>query len=390
MKLKVGVLFGGSSVEHEVSIISAAQAMAALDREKYDVVPIYLSKNNLLFCDPKLLEIETFRDMDKLEKSLDQMALVKSGPKFFLTPIKKSFFAKPVEVDLIIPVVHGTHCEDGTVQGLFESVGIPYAGCDVIAAAVGQDKVVMKHILQNSGIPIVEWFWFYRYDFELNTSDYLIRSKALGYPVVVKPANLGSSVGITVAQNEEEFIVAVQEASRYDVKIVVEKGITNLREINASVLGFDQDLRVSVLEEVRKSDAILSYENKYIGSAKGSSKGMASASRIVPAPLSETQTQHIQELAIATFKALGSSGVARIDFMLDGQTDRIYVNEINTIPGSLAFYLWEATGLDFSALMDQLVKQAIDRQRMREKMIFSYETNLLANYKKGTKGAKAR
>lgn len=390
MKLKVGVFFGGSSVEHEVSIISAAQAMAALDREKYDVVPIYLSKNNLLFCDPKLLEIETFRDMDKLEKSLDQMALVKSGPKFFLTPIKKSLFAKPVEVDLIIPVVHGTHCEDGTVQGLFESVGIPYAGCDVIAAAVGQDKVVMKHILQNSGIPIVEWFWFYRYDFEQNTSDYLIRCKALGYPVVVKPANLGSSVGITVAQNEEEFIVAVQEASRYDVKIVVEKGITDLREINASVLGFDQDLRVSVLEEVRKSDAILSYENKYIGSAKGSSKGMASASRIVPAPINETQTQHIQELAIATFKALGSSGVARIDFMLDGQNDRIYVNEINTIPGSLAFYLWEATGLDFSALMDQLVKQAVDRQRMREKMIFSYETNLLANYKKGTKGAKAR
>lgn len=390
MKLKVGVFFGGSSVEHEVSIISAAQAMAALDREKYDVVPIYLSKNNLLFCDPKLLEIETFRDMDKLEKSLDQMALVKSGPKFFLTPIKKSLFAKPVEVDLIIPVVHGTHCEDGTVQGLFESVGIPYAGCDVIAAAVGQDKVVMKHILQNSGIPIVEWFWFYRYDFEQNTSDYLIRCKALGYPVVVKPANLGSSVGITVAQNEEEFIVAVQEASRYDVKIVVEKGITDLREINASVLGFDQDLRVSVLEEVRKSDAILSYENKYIGSAKGSSKGMASASRIVPAPINETQTQHIQELAIATFKALGSSGVARIDFMLDGQSNRIYVNEINTIPGSLAFYLWEATGLDFSALMDQLVKQAVDRQRMREKMIFSYETNLLANYKKGTKGAKAR
>lgn len=390
MKLKVGVFFGGASVEHEVSIISAAQAMAALDREKYDIVPIYLSKNNLLFCDPKLIEIETFRDMDKLEKSLDQMALVKSGPKFFLTPIKKSLFAKPYEVDLIIPVVHGTHCEDGTVQGLFESVGIPYAGCDVIAAAVGQDKVVMKHILQNSGIPIVEWFWFYRYDFEQNTSDYLIRSKALGYPVVVKPANLGSSVGITVAQNEEEFIVAVQEASRYDVKIVVEKGITDLREINASVLGFDQDLRVSVLEEVRKSDAILSYENKYIGGSKGSSKGMASASRIVPAPLSETQTQHIQELAIATFKALGSSGVARIDFMLDGQTDRIYVNEINTIPGSLAFYLWEATGLDFSALMDQLVKQAIDRQRMREKMIFSYETNLLANYKKGTKGAKAR
>ncbi|MHC1735515.1 MAG: D-alanine--D-alanine ligase family protein [Erysipelotrichaceae bacterium] len=390
MKLKVGVVFGGSSVEHEVSIISASQAMAALDREKYDVVPVYLSKHHQLFSSEKFTEVEIFRDLDKIEKSFPQVSLVREKSKYFLVPIKPSLFSKPIEIDLMIPVVHGTHCEDGTVQGLFESVGIPYAGCDVIAAAVGQDKVVMKHILQNSGIPIVDWFWFYRYEFERSSSEFLIRANALGFPVVVKPANLGSSVGITVAKTEEEFFVAVREASRYDVKIVVEKGITALREVNCSVLGFDSEMKASVLEEVRKSDEILSYENKYTSGSKGSSKGMASASRIVPAPLSEHQTQEIQQYAIETFKALGSSGVARIDFLLDESTRRVYVNEINTIPGSLAFYLWDASGMDFTALMDQLVKQAVDRQRMREKMIFSYDTNLLASYKKGVKGAKGR
>lgn len=390
MKLKIGVLFGGTSVEHEVSIISAAQAMAALDREKYDVIPVYLSKNHRLYSSDKLMEMETFRDLDKLEKNITQVSLICKGSKYFLQPVNASFFSKPIEIDLMIPVVHGTHCEDGTVQGLFETVGIPYAGCDVIAAAVGQDKVVMKHILQNSGIPIVPWFWFYRYDFEKDAQAYLLRAHELGFPIVVKPANLGSSVGITIAKNEVELVDAIHEASRYDVKIVLEKAVVELREVNCSVLGFDREMRASVLEEVRKSDEILSYENKYIAGNKGSSKGMASASRIVPAPLSETLSEEIRQLALNTFKVLGASGVARIDFLMDAITLQVYVNEINTIPGSLAFYLWEASGVDFSELMDNLVKQAIDRQRLREKMIFSYDTNLLATYKQGTKGSKGR
>ena len=388
MKLKIGVLFGGTSVEHEVSIISAAQAMAALNREKYDVIPIYLSKNHRLFSSEKLMEMETYKDLTKLEKTLTQVSLIGKGHKYYLNPVNPSFFNKPVEIDLVIPVVHGTHCEDGTVQGLFESVGIPYAGCDVIAAAIGQDKVIMKHVLENSGIPIVPWFWFYRYDFEQASSDTLSRAATLGYPLVVKPANLGSSVGITIAKNEAELLDAIHEASRYDVKIVIEKAIVNLREVNCSVLGFDSEMRASVLEEVRKSDEILSYENKYSAGSKAASKGMASAARIVPAPLSEAQSDEIRALALSTFKVLGASGVSRIDFLLDASDNQIYVNEINTIPGSLAFYLWEASGVDFSELMDHLVKQAIDRQRLREKMIFSYDTNLLATYKQGTKGSK--
>lgn len=171
---------------------------------------------------------------------------------------------------------------------------------------------------------------------------------------------------------------------------MLEKAITDLREVNCSVLGFDSEMRTSVLEEVRKSDEILSYENKYIAGSKGSSKGMASAARIVPAPLSEALSDEIRQLALNTFKVLGASGVSRIDFLLDAATNQVYVNEINTIPGSLAFYLWEASGVDFGELMDILVKQAIDRQRLREKMIFSYDTNLLATYKQGTKGAKGK
>jgi D-alanine-D-alanine ligase len=174
------------------------------------------------------------------------------------------------------------------------------------------------------------------------------------------------------------------------VKIVIEKAIVNLREVNCSVLGFDSEMRASVLEEVRKSDAILSYENKYSSGGKTASKGMASAARIVPAPLTDAMSDEIKALALNTFKVLGASGVSRIDFLLDASDNQVYVNEINTIPGSLAFYLWEASGVDFSELMDLLVKQAIDRQRMREKMIFSYDTNLLATYKQGTKGSKGK
>lgn len=226
----------------------------------------------------------------------------------------------------------------------------------------------------------------------------------------MKPACLGSSVGITIAHNDEEFIAGVEDARQYDNKIVVEQMVKNLREINCSVLGSCFDCQASVLEEVGKQDEIMSFKDKYLGQgatksgSKGGAKcgtksgdgGMASAARIVPAPVDEATTEKIRNLAIETFKVLSASGVCRIDFMMDGDNGMIYVNEINTIPGSLAYYLWQPVGVSFTQLMDTLVSQAIDRQRRREKMIFSYETNLLASYSanknnggtKGTKGTK--
>lgn len=390
MKLKIGVLFGGDSVEHEVSVISASQAMAALDEEKYEVVPLYISKTHRLYSSPKLRDMDTYRDLDALEKNLPQVNLVRVKQKFMIIPIEKKLFGnKDQEVDIVIPVVHGTHCEDGTVQGFLEMIGIPYSGCDVMAGAVGQDKVLMKHVLQNSGIPIVDWFWFYFYDLPQRQEEIEAKADKIGYPLVIKPANLGSSVGITVAKNIRELNEAIKEAGQYDNKIVVEKVVTNLREINCSVLGYEKDVKASTLEEVGKSDEILSYQNKYQGGKKGPSKGMASTTRSIPAPLSAEMTSAIQNLAVETFRELGASGVSRIDFLMDADTEKVYVNEINTNPGSLSFYLWEASGIKFPVLMDLLVKQAIDRQRRRERMIFSYSTNLLSTYKSGgSKGSK--
>ncbi|MDP3304538.1 MAG: D-alanine--D-alanine ligase family protein [Erysipelotrichaceae bacterium] len=391
MKVNVGVLFGGESVEHEVSIISAVQAMEALDKTRYEVIPIYISKSHVLYTSPLLRDIRQYKDLNKLIRQLSPVSLVRQENQVIVLPLKKYMFSsRPVVLDVVIPVVHGTHAEDGTVQGYLEMLGVPYAGCDVIAAGVGQDKVIMKHVLENSKLPVVPWFWFY--GGHVNQSRQAIVAKALeiGYPLIIKPACLGSSIGIRTAHDEAELFEGIEFASMYDRKILVERKLENIREVNCSVLGVGLDMKASSIEEVLKTDDILSYENKYQGSSKGvNSKGMASTSRQIPADVGQELTERIKHLAIKTFEVLGANGVSRIDFLIDANTMIPYVNEINTIPGSLSFYLWQHDGLDFTALMDILVEQAIDRQRSREKMVFSYQTNLLANFdKKGSKGSK--
>ena len=285
-------------------------------------------------------------------------------------------------------------------------LGLPYVGCNVGAAAVGQDKIYMKNILRDAGIPITDFVWFYtnRWYTQQEAMIEMVESQ-VGYPVIVKPANLGSSVGISLAKNRDELIDAIEEACQYDDKVLVEAIVANLVEMNCSVLGDFEAAQPSVLEEVMGSDEFLSYKDKYQGgssSSKGAktgskttgtgskSQGMASTNRIIPARIRDEETQTIQTLAVETFQVLNSSGVARIDFLMDGETRAIYVNEINTIPGSLAFYLWQHTGMDFTELTNNLLALALKRERRRQNKTFSYETNLLANYTStaGTKGSK--
>lgn len=384
--LHVCVLFGGDSVEHEISIISASQAMAALDRTKYTVVPLYLAKNKQFYSAQTFTYIATFRDLDGLVTKQTPVTVVRENHKVFLK--SAGFFPKKTEIDVVIPVVHGTHCEDGSIAGFLETLGIPFAGCDVLGGAVGQDKVVMKQILSHAGLPLVPWFWFMASELMTDLTKIKAQALGLGYPVVVKPANLGSSVGITLVHTPEELEAALETAAQYDVKLLIEKGVHPLREINVSVLGYLDQREASVPEEVIKGDAILSYDNKYKGSSK--SKGMASANRQCPAAISPELTAHIQDLAKATFRELGSAGVARIDFLMNAETGVVYVNEINTIPGSLSFYLWEASGKPFAKLMDDLVEIAIKRTRTRQKLIFSYSTNVLSAYKPGGKKTGAK
>ena len=402
MKLNVGVFFGGESVEHEVSIISAHQAMNALNKEKYNVIPVYIAKDRKLYIGEELNDITNYKNLNELEAKLTQVTFVLEDNKVVIKPVKTTLFSKKElgTIDVAIPVMHGTNGEDGTIQGFFEMLKVPYAGCDLYGAAVGQDKVLQKHILKDNDLPITDWFWVYGSEIDKNKDAILEKVHKLIYPVILKPARTGSSVGIAIAHNDEEYLECFEDARQYDEKVITEKVVKPMVELNCSVLGDGANARASVIEQVGSvsGDELLSYKDKYQGGGKGSKgmksgskdAGMASTARIVPAPICEEQTKLVQQLALKTFKVLGASGVCRIDFMMDSETKKVYVNEINTIPGSLAFYLWKEEGMSFTELMDNLVELALDRERRRSKMTFSYDTNLLSNYSENSaKGAKS-
>ena len=400
MKLNIAVFFGGESVEHEVSIISAHQAIEALDKNKYNVIPVYVSKERKLYVSDLLKDMSNYKDLKQLISQCTQVSITSEDNRIVIRPVKPSLFG-PKElgtIDVAIPVMHGTNGEDGTIQGFFEMLKVPYAGCDLYGAAIGQDKVLQKNVLSDNNLPITNWFWVYGSEMDTHQSEILDKVHRLIYPVIIKPARTGSSVGISIAHNDEEYLACFDEARQYDEKIITEKVVKPMREINCSVVGDSYSCVASVLEEVSSvsQDELLSFSDKYLGGGKSSksqgSKGMASTARIVPAPLTDEQTRLVQQLAKETFRVLGTSGVCRIDFLMDADTKKVYVNEINTIPGSLAFYLWQAAGVSFSELMDKLVELALDRERRRSKMTFSYETNILSNFSassaKGSKGSK--
>ena len=400
MKLNIAVFFGGESVEHEVSIISAHQAIEALDKNKYNVIPVYVSKERKLYVSDLLKDMSNYKDLKHLISQCTQVSITSEDNRVVIRPVKPSLFG-PKElgtIDVAIPVMHGTSGEDGTIQGFFEMLKVPYAGCDLYGAAIGQDKVLQKNVLSDNNLPITNWFWVYGSEMDTHQNEILDKVHRLIYPVIIKPARTGSSVGISIAHNDEEYLACFDEARQYDEKIITEKVVKPMREINCSVVGDSYSCVASVLEEVSSvsQDELLSFSDKYLGGGKSSksqgSKGMASTARIVPAPLTDEQTRLVQQLAKETFRVLGTSGVCRIDFLMDADTKKVYINEINTIPGSLAFYLWQAAGVSFSELMDKLVELALDRERRRSKMTFSYETNILSNFSassaKGSKGSK--
>lgn len=400
MKLNIAVFFGGESVEHEVSIISAHQAIEALDKNKYHVIPVYVSKQRKLYVSNLLNDMSNYKDLDHLISQCTQVTINQEDNKVVIRPIQPKLFGPKQlgTIDVAIPVMHGTNGEDGTIQGYLEMLKVPYAGSDLYGAVIGQDKVLQKNVLNDNQLPITNWFWVYGTEIDTHKDEILDKVHKLIYPVILKPARTGSSVGISIAHNDEEYLTCFDEARQYDEKVITEKVVKPMREINCSVVGDSTSCVASVLEEVSSAshDELLSFKDKYMNgskSAKGTktsgSKGMASTSRIVPAPLSEEQTKLIQRLAKDTFRVLGTSGVCRIDFLMDQETKKVYVNEINTIPGSLSFYLWQAAGVSFSELMDKLIDLALERERRRSKMTFSYETNLLSNFSASSaKGSK--
>ena len=393
MKIRVGVFFGGKSVEHEVSIISAMQAIAALDKEKYQPVPIYITKDNKFYTGPNLGEIEAYRDIPAALKQATRITLVggENTAVMQLYPPKKLGNSIVGEIDVILPVTHGTNVEDGALQGFFEYLNIPYAGCDVCASAVGMDKWAMKALFQSAGLPVVQGVltdkktWYDQLEAEVER----IQKACGGYPVVVKPVNLGSSIGISKAHDRVELEDAVETALEYASRVIVETCVSHLREINCSVLGDLDECQASVCEEPLNATDILTFGDKYESGGKSGSKGMESLSRKIPADLPADVTAAIQDLACRAFRAINGNGVARIDFMMDNETGAVYINEINTIPGSLAFYLWQESGMAFDALLDKMIWLAIKRKREKDGLTVSFDTNILANNAlSGSKGGK--
>lgn len=380
MKTKIGVFFGGRSTEHEISAISASQAMHAIDRSRFDVVPVYISKQGHFYTGDALFDIANYRDTKALLERCEEVYMRPVYGDYNLYRRKKPMFGSEVveTLDVVIPVLHGSNVEDGIFEGVLQTIGIPYAGCDVLSSANGMDKITMKMILRSEGIPVVDYVWFT--DGQWNSGRDAVIEKietTLGYPVIVKPANLGSSVGIGRAKDRDSLIEKIDEAERYSARIIVEHMVDNLQEINCSVLGDCDENEASVTEEVMKTGDILSYTDKYAGGSKGS-KGMQASAKEIPAKLSKEETERIQMLARETFRVLGCHGVSRIDFIIDRDNRNIYVNEINTIPGSLSFYLWEATGLPFNKLMERLVALALKRQRAQQRKTFSFDANIFA------------
>lgn len=392
MKLNLAVFFGCRSVEHEISVISAVQAMHAANREKYNVIPVYITKTGEMYTGEALFEIGNYKNTQTLLESCQRAVITKQDKDVVLITRGKGLFKSKniLPIHMAFPIVHGTNCEDGSIQGFFELIGLPYIGCDVTASAIGMDKSVFKSVMQSHGLPVLPGITFDSRSFVLQKAKIIEKiTQQFNFPIIVKPANLGSSIGISKASDPHQLEEAIMLAANFTEKILVEPAVTNLREINCSVLGDNEECKASVCEEPIMKDEILSYKDKYMSGA--STKGMESLSRKLPAELSDEKSEEIRQLAIKVFKAIGGSGLARIDFLLDtADNDKVYVNEINTIPGSLAFYLWKETGLSFDKLIDQLVEIGYRRSRNKSNLMFSIETNILASSGLGIKGSKLK
>lgn len=389
MKLKIGVIFGGETVEHEVSIISAVQAMKALDEDKYEIIPIYISKEKEWYTGNLLKEIENYQDLDNLKRYAKKVVLYNKNGAFVLQS-QKGLRRIIAEIDMVLPVVHGVNTEDGTVAGYLNLVGVPFVGSDLYASVVGQDKIFMKQIFEAEKLPITKYEWFFDSEYRDDPKAIIEKIKKLDFPVIVKPSKLGSSVGINKVKKIEDLEAAIEEAMHYDTKVVIEEVVENLIEVNCSVLGNYEYQQTSEIEQVISSDDFLTYRDKYLGNAKGGkSKGMVSTNRIIPANINDDMRKEVRDIAKKAFKVLNSSGVCRIDFLIDSKKGKVYINEINTIPGSLSYYLWEPIGKSYKTLLDDMISIAIKDYKRKSKIVYSFESNILKNYS-GLKGSKGK
>ena len=397
MKKQIGVIFGSRSCEREVSIISAVQLMRFADTEKYDIIPVYIDEKGSWYTGEVLKDIRTFKNFNPDAKGIRKVfpdLESGSGALLYLNRGSGLFAKEKLEIaariDVYIIVMHGMNGEDGTLQGLFELANIPYTSTGVTGSAIGMDKIAMKQFFRGAGLPVLPGVWFTRREFA-EKPDTVVSEVGgkLGYPVFVKPANLGSSIGVSRADNTEELKDALELAFEYDRRVLVEKGLDKPIELNCSVLGYDGEADASPIEMPLNHDEFLDFRDKYLGG--NGSKGMASLSRVLPAPIEESLKEKIQALSKEIFRMMDCKGVVRIDYMFDRNSEEIYITEINTIPGSLAFYLWENAGMPYKTLIDRMIDYAEKAYADKTRNNYAYNSDILKNASfgaKGTKGAK--
>jgi len=395
-KLRLAVLFGGRACEHDVSIVTALQCMDAVNGEQYEVIPVYVARDGAWYSGDPLRKMSFMRDFKPDAPGVTRVYPdVTSGSGALLAiKRKKGLFGRgdtlavAARMDVALLCFHGLHGEDGGVQGLLELMNVPYTSSGLVGSAVGMDKIAMRKLFRGCGFPVLEDVWFTHDEWERDADAIIARIEAaLTYPVFVKPANLGSSIGISRAETAEALREAILVALAYDRRVIVETGVKDPVEVNCSVLGFDRDVEASVCEMPVRWEEFLTFDEKYLRGGKGvKGGGMETLQRQIPAPIGEEKTQRIQALSKEIFRVLDCKGVVRIDYLIDGET--LYVGEINTIPGSLAFYLWEPGGVPYSQLVDRMVELAFRAHGEKNRAVFAYDSSILRSVSLGTKGIK--
>ena len=394
MKKQIGVIFGSRSCEREVAIISAVQLMRHADREKYEIIPVYISDDGNWYTGDKLTDIQAYKPFRPDQKGIIRVFPDLSSGSGALLTIRKNtgLFAREkteivARIDAYIIVMHGLNGEDGTLQGLMELINVPYTSTGVAGSALGMDKIMMKQFFQGAGLPVLPGLSFTRSEFSGERGAVLNKvEEELGFPVFVKPANLGSSIGVSRADDTESLAASLELAFEYDRRVLVEKGLDKPIELNCSVMGYDDIVEASPIEMPLNNDEFLDFKDKYL--ASGGSKGMASLHRVLPAPIEDELKNEIQEMSRTIFRMLDCKGVVRIDYMFDKHSEKLYITEINTIPGSLAFYLWENAGIPYSTLIDRMIDFAEKAHADKNQANYAYSSDILKNVSFGAKGAK--
>jgi D-alanine-D-alanine ligase len=376
---RIGVVFGGRTTEHEVSVVTAIQIMRLLSKN-HPIIPLYITKEGCWYTGKKLTDLDFFKHFDPKDPGVEPVVLTGDvSLPVLANPLPKGLMAKPhkLEIDVLFPAMHGMNGEDGTIQGLFEMANLPYVGSGVLASAICIDKVMTKVVLAGSDLPILDYLWFSRAEWEKDEDLVVTRiQEKIGLPVIVKPARLGSSIGIAVARTADDLKFDISVATHFDSKIIIEPYLENRTDLNVSVLG-NYDLQPSLVEQPLSKDQLLTFEEKYLAASRD--RGMEGAKRIIPAPISESMTQKLQNMAMDVFRSVDARGIARIDFLLNQSTGQVYVNEINTLPGSFAYYLWEPLGITPEALMNRLIDLALEEFREKGKTNFTSGNQLLLN-----------